>query len=545
MSEQRKSLFNASISIRSIRSSVTQFSKSLQRSGVIAADIAKRTRQTNIFNEGMISKEDEFFRKRRENVRRKNREDELESSSISGVTKKEGNIITRSTRGFLGRILDFFGIILIGWFVTKLPAIIKAIGNTINLIKRAVGFLKGYVDGLREFLTTIGNGIRGAIDALPKGFDFLKFKKESDDILNETENRAQKTLLEFQVGFKGLARDIVEGQSDPDIDPSTGLIYYGDEIEQRLQGASGGQGQDQFEVMDGETDDSNNITGVSTMGVEEDNLEVEKDPSEEESIQTLKKIDKESDRMKNIKDGKDSEVSSKVKESMSGLEPGGGGGAPGSSGAPTTGLTSGSESESKKNDKKGKPIKNRRGRIIGYEKVDESETNEESGGVKLDQSSKKRREVVIYRGDEGSLKMIKGVGIDALSKDEAISNYLKLKEKNNDRTRKEDFRFRSLGILLNDKFNVNTRVIQSNVKLKFAGRTDDMNLITVTGKDIPELEKIFKDDRPTIIIQDADTGNGFSEMVNMPPLDSTKIDFEFKEGDGVSLKKIHSLMLDN
>ena len=58
----------------------------------------KRTRQSNIFNQNLISKEGEYFRKRRENVRRKAREDELESSSISGVTKKEGNIVSRSTK---------------------------------------------------------------------------------------------------------------------------------------------------------------------------------------------------------------------------------------------------------------------------------------------------------------------------------------------------------------------------------------------------------------------------------------------------------------
>ena len=42
-----------------------------------------------------------------------------------GGVLKEKELVSKSTKGFLGRILDFFGIILIGWFVTKLPAIIK------------------------------------------------------------------------------------------------------------------------------------------------------------------------------------------------------------------------------------------------------------------------------------------------------------------------------------------------------------------------------------------------------------------------------------
>ena len=191
MAEKRKALLNSSLSINSIRDSVTNFSKSLRRSGIVASDIVKKTRQNNIFNQNTISKENEYFRKRRENVRRKEREDELESSSISGVTKKEGNIVSRSTKGFLGRILDFFGIILIGWFVNKLPEIIKAIRNVIKLIRKATGFLTGFLDGVNEFLSGIGTGIKTLIDTFPK-LDLLNFKNESEKTLAETENRAKK-----------------------------------------------------------------------------------------------------------------------------------------------------------------------------------------------------------------------------------------------------------------------------------------------------------------------------------------------------------------
>ena len=191
MAEKRKALLNSSLSINSIRDSVTNFSKSLRRSGIVASDIVKKTRQNNIFNQNTISKENEYFRKRRENVRRKEREDELESSSISGVTKKEGNIVSRSTKGFLGRILDFFGIILIGWFVNKLPEIIKAIRNVIKHKRKAAGFLTGFLDGVKEFLSGIGTGIKTLIDTFPK-LDLLNFKNESEKTLAETENRAKK-----------------------------------------------------------------------------------------------------------------------------------------------------------------------------------------------------------------------------------------------------------------------------------------------------------------------------------------------------------------
>ena len=207
MAEKRKSLLNSSLSINSIRDSVTNFSKSLRRSGIVASDIVKKTRQNNIFNQNTISKENEYFRKRRENVRRKEREDELESSSISGVTKKEGNIVSRSTKGFLGRILDFFGIILIGWFVNRLPEIIKAIRNVIRLIRKATGFLTGFLDGVKDFLSGMGTGIKTLIDTFPK-IDLLNFKNESEKTLAETENRAKKINEEFFFGLRDYSKNI-------------------------------------------------------------------------------------------------------------------------------------------------------------------------------------------------------------------------------------------------------------------------------------------------------------------------------------------------
>ena len=123
---RRNSLLKSSISINSIRTSVSKFTKGLVNSRETASQIVNRTRENNIFKQKSISNDNLFFRKRQENVRRKQREDELEASGITGVIKRQGNVIAQSTKGFLGRILDFFGIVLIGWFVNTLPNILKS-----------------------------------------------------------------------------------------------------------------------------------------------------------------------------------------------------------------------------------------------------------------------------------------------------------------------------------------------------------------------------------------------------------------------------------
>ena len=119
--ERRNSLIRSSISINSIRDSASEFSKGLTRTNVLASGIIETTRKRNLATSRSTAKDNEYFRKRRENIRRKNREDELESSTVSGVTKKEGNILQRSTKGFLGRILDFVGTLILGWALLNLP----------------------------------------------------------------------------------------------------------------------------------------------------------------------------------------------------------------------------------------------------------------------------------------------------------------------------------------------------------------------------------------------------------------------------------------
>ena len=117
--KRRNSLLKSSISIDSIRKSIGKFKDGIVKSNSTASDIVKTTNRNNIFSRKLISKDNEFFSKRREAARRRQREDELEASSVSGVTKRQGNIVVEAKR-FLGRILDFLGIVLIGWFLNTL-----------------------------------------------------------------------------------------------------------------------------------------------------------------------------------------------------------------------------------------------------------------------------------------------------------------------------------------------------------------------------------------------------------------------------------------
>ena len=216
--KRRNSLLKSSISIDSIRKSVGKFRDGIVKSNSAASDIVKSTNRNNIFNRKLISKDNEFFSKRREAARRRQREDELEASSVSGVTKRQGNIVSRSTKGFLGRILDFLGIVLIGWFLNTLPKIIEKIKGFINLIRKVVGVLTGFVEGIGNFLTSFGTGILNAIDSLPF-VDIMSIKKENEENLDSTEGNLVKT-----------SNDLVDTANEYSIPQNVGLNSFDEGI---------------------------------------------------------------------------------------------------------------------------------------------------------------------------------------------------------------------------------------------------------------------------------------------------------------------------
>ena len=208
ISIRRNSLRKSSISINSIRNTFTSFSKGITNAKQKSDDILKQTRDTNLFKSKLIRKDGEFFAKRRENVRRKNREDELESSSISGVAKKEGNIVTRSTRGFLGRIIDFLGVVLVGWALINLPIIIKRLQGLFKLIQRVVDILSGFIGAIRDFLVAIGKPIVSLIDALRK-IDFTRQRKQ----IQESTESANSSLTKLDNDFRESVNDFINDEN--------------------------------------------------------------------------------------------------------------------------------------------------------------------------------------------------------------------------------------------------------------------------------------------------------------------------------------------
>ena len=258
IADRRNSLSKSSIGIDSIRKSITSLSEGLVAIGNKSRELLKETRKTNQYKRKLIRQDGEFFKRRRENALRRQREDELEASTITGVTKRQGSLVQKSTRGFLGRILDFLGILLLGWAITNLPKIIAAFQKLFGLIQRVVGVLGGFISGMKNFLVGIGTGIDNFLDIFRK-FNFGEDDKKIKDTLETGQNNLTK-----------LNKDFVEGSQ---------LIANDKDI------ASATQVAEDLGIDDtGDTGDVTGVGGDFTPPVEDDDEEVETFSAEEVEI---------------------------------------------------------------------------------------------------------------------------------------------------------------------------------------------------------------------------------------------------------------------
>ena len=204
--DRRDSLRKSSIGIDSIRKSITSLGEGLRAIAVNSQELLKQTRETNQLKRKFIKQDAEFFKRRRENALRKQREDELEASTITGVTKRQGSLVQKSTRGFLGRILDFVGILILGWAITNLPKIIAAFQKLFGFIKRTVGILSGFVEGMKNFLLSLGAGIENFL-AIFNRFDFREDDKNIKDTFEKTQNNLSKLERDFVESVNAFATD--------------------------------------------------------------------------------------------------------------------------------------------------------------------------------------------------------------------------------------------------------------------------------------------------------------------------------------------------
>ena len=146
-----------------------------------------------------------FVRTRKLNKRlietRKRREKEsmLEASKLgrgssSGIVKLPGS-------SFFGKVLNFIGILIVGWLVNNLPKIIEFVQNLITRIQKLVDSLKSFVKNLGDWFKSIGDIVSAGWSNI-KNLDFT-----------DSEGKLKTAMDNLDKAFKGMQTD-VEGMKN-------------------------------------------------------------------------------------------------------------------------------------------------------------------------------------------------------------------------------------------------------------------------------------------------------------------------------------------
>ena len=189
-------LVKSTIDVGNIRKSVVSFNKSIASAQKTTVKINESISQTNRQKQRSISIVSTNFQKRREAVRRREREDIVEASSVGGAIKRQGKVITSSTKGFLGRIMDFVGTLMVGWLLNNLPTIIRLGEQLIERGGKLLGVLRSFIGNVTSILSGFSSLLVGTLSNLI-GFDFSDQKQLIDS-----------TLSTIQYGMIGIENDI-------------------------------------------------------------------------------------------------------------------------------------------------------------------------------------------------------------------------------------------------------------------------------------------------------------------------------------------------
>ena len=217
----------STINLDSIKKSLSGLTESIKgaqkQSEQISENVQKRNREKR---EG-LSMSSKLFARRRDNQRRKEKEDLLEASGVMGSLRAGSRMIQRTTKGFLGRILDFLGTVLIGWSIMNLPKIIKLAEGVMKRLKKYFDVLNKFVSNTQLFFTDLGNKFKEVLTLLTAvNFEpFLSqvktFMKKIQDSFTSITINTVKTVRRFlDKSDQEIANEIGIGDLYKNIDRS-------------------------------------------------------------------------------------------------------------------------------------------------------------------------------------------------------------------------------------------------------------------------------------------------------------------------------------
>ena len=186
----------SSLNLSKVNKAVTGITETVRKSKLLIDDISEKVGKTNERIKTKISDSAKLFQRRQQAVRRKVREDLIEASGIGGAMRRVNKIVSTSTRGVLGTILDFDGTIIDRWAIVNIPKIIKLAENLFKRLNKFFKIITGFTDGLVEFFTKFTT----ELSVIGSSLTQIDFSNIGDQMTNIV-TRLQKAFKRMENGF--------------------------------------------------------------------------------------------------------------------------------------------------------------------------------------------------------------------------------------------------------------------------------------------------------------------------------------------------------
>ncbi len=281
-------LLRSSINLKAINESTRSFSEGMTKARLSTQKIASSLEESNRIKKKMIASDDTWFRKRRNAVKRKENEDLMEAGSIGGAVKRTGKALADSTKGFLGRIMDFVGVIMVGWLASNLPTIIKGAQELMKKIQGVVDITTGWFNFVVGIFSGLGANLEQQQDSVTNSN--LTLQKESGAV--------EKELNNVRRGINIMEMEILDGFNQYNAAVDEENKKRGKKDENKDDGAEGQQNQwwdflDLFpnkekeqEVETDQESDENQVESEQESEQESDSVQVDSDKDKVANLKT-------------------------------------------------------------------------------------------------------------------------------------------------------------------------------------------------------------------------------------------------------------------
>ena len=165
----------SSLSLGNIQKHMNVFRFGLNQAASTIVNINKSLFNRKKTNENLIKKDQFNFDKNQSAEKARLAEEQVEAKNINNITKQnkpEDAIKNNPKRGFLGRMMDFVGLLVGGWLVVNWKNILNLGKSFISRIMDVVGILKKFTSDVADFFGSIFGVFHKDLDGIKDASDF-------------------------------------------------------------------------------------------------------------------------------------------------------------------------------------------------------------------------------------------------------------------------------------------------------------------------------------------------------------------------------------